>query len=107
MERIRKPDAFINISTSDLFDELARIERQWSLPQTSLRELRWFTSREETRKAGSMKIEGGELDRVPFNAEAARGGKPFPSYEQLLTPASKCRIEKVYAIDFAAYGEFL
>lgn len=107
MERIREPDAVINISKSDLFGELRKIERMWSLPPAEIATLDWFVEREASRKAKQLSVEGADLDRTAFDASAAQGQSPFPDYSQLLTPPARQRIERIYAIDFAAYRQFL
>jgi hypothetical protein len=107
MERFRAPDAVINISKSDLFAELERVEDMWSLPRSDLRNLGWFVAREENRKADNIELQGANLDQEPFNAAAARGQATFPSYRQLLTPLARSRIAKIYEIDCSAYAAYL
>jgi hypothetical protein len=107
IERLRKPDKVINISHLNLYDELAALERDWSLPASNLASLDWFMDRESSRKASDEGAVGDDCDQLVYNLAAANGRKPFPRYEQLLTDHARHLIEDIYAIDFAAYGEFL
>ena len=77
------------------------------MPKTDLGGMDWFTKREHLRRAKAQPMRGENFDFRPFNHVAALGEKPFPSYEQLLTPSAKARIEKIYAIDFRTYGPYL
>lgn len=101
-----RPEFVINISRQDLFAELHGVEEAFGLPRTDFRSLEWL-HREADRKAKPGAFDGEEADAVPFDTSAARGLKPWPTYEQLLTPRARARIEKLYARDFEAYAAHL
>ena len=101
-----RPEFVINISRQDLFTELNKVEEAFALPRTDFHSLNWL-HREADRKAKPGAFGGNEADVVPFDRLAARGQKPWPTYEQLLTPRARARIETLYARDFEAYADHL
>ncbi len=103
IERIHKPDVTINVSKSDLLQQLNAVAHEWSLPDTDFDSLDWLVKFEHSRRAKEMPIEGSSLDHKVFNRDAARGKLPFPGYDQLLTPNARARIESLYGVDFQAY----
>jgi hypothetical protein len=101
---IRKADYVINISKQDLFSELNAAVASRGMPPVDLGKINWLHSLESRRKARTQPVEGENLDFQPFDWSAARGDKPFPTYEQLLTHSAKERIREIYGIDFETYG---
>jgi len=106
-EKVRRPDKFINISTQDMFAELNAFEASAALPQTDFKSLDWLHQLEGRRKANAAEIEGDKLDEVSVSRRDVKVLNRFPSYDQLLTPEARARIEKIYRTDFEAYGEIL
>lgn len=104
---IRKADYIINISKQDLFSELNAAVASRGMPPVDLGKINWLHSLEAKRKARTQTVEGENLDFQPFDRFAARGDKPFPTYEQLLTAGAKERIREIYGIDFETYGTYL
>lgn len=106
-EAVRKPDRIINISKSDMFGSLNEFAISCGLPPVDLGDFDWLHAMERGRKAKSQPVEGDDVDFMVFDQQAAAGDKPFPTYAQLLSPAAKERILKIYHMDFAAYGDCL
>jgi hypothetical protein len=107
IETALRPEIVINISRQDLFAELNGVEDAFGLPRTDFRDLEWLLRREARRKAKEGAFKGEAADDVLFDADAARGLKPWPDYGQLLTPRARARIETLYARDFEAYAAHL
>ena len=107
VETLRRPDFVINISKQDLFEELNRVEDAFGLHRTDFHDLRWLHEREAGRKAQPGAFAREAADEFPFDKNAAFGLKPWPDYEQLLTPRARARIEALYARDFEAYAPYL
>lgn len=106
-EGVRKPDRVINISKEDLFAGLNAFERDGGLPETDFEQFNWLHDMEGKRKAKPAAMEGEAFDRKVFNRHQVVKLGEFPSYEQLLTPEAKRRIEEIYKADFDAYRDFL
>lgn len=107
IEKIHKSDFTVNISKSNLFQQLNATALRWSLPATDFEGMKWLIELEKSRKAKETPIEGADIDHRAFNKAAARGRLPFPSYDQLLTPTARARIESLYSVDFQAYRSHL
>ena len=101
------PEFIINISRQDLFTELNHVEEAFGLARTDFHEMAWLHERESERKARPGAFEGKTADDFPFDKDAASGLKPWPDYNELLTPRARARIEKIYARDFEAYAAHL
>ena len=106
LEKTRAVDRVINISKSDLFTEINAFEAMMEIPKTNFEDLNWLHALETKRKAKQEPIEGDGLDHVPFSRQQAKMGQ-LPSYDQLLTPLARQRIEAIYKADFDAYGDYL
>ncbi len=103
LERERKPAHIVNISASDLFADLNRFEESQGLPRTDFSTLTWLHDLERTRRARQISLPGSALDEHPFSRNDVMKLGRFPSYDQLLTPRARKRIEKIYRVDFEAY----
>jgi Sulfotransferase family len=107
VEMVHEPEIIINISKQDLFTELNKVEESFELPRTNFKELTWLHELEVRRKMKPRSFDGQSADEFPFDRKAASGLKPWPSYEQLLTPRARVRIERLYVSDFDAYADYL
>jgi hypothetical protein len=107
VEALRPADVTINISKSDLFAALNRVEAEFGLAHTDFTNMAWLLDMERQRRARDEPVAGTGIDQRRFGQRAARGRAPFPAYRQLLTPAACRKIEQLYAADFAAYRGFL
>ena len=47
------------------------------------------------------------MTEIAFNVAAAQGHAAWPTYAQFLNAATRRRIERLYAPDFAAFGPYL
>lgn len=106
-EEVRKPDHVINISKEDMFAALNTFAVACGLQPVDLTQLDWLHKIESGRKAKAQPVDGDAIDQRAFDKEAAQGNTAFPSYEQLLSPEVRARIEKIYAVDFANYRDAL
>ena len=52
-------------------------------------------------------MQGDRLDETVFNRHQVRDLEQFPSYQQLLTPEARQKIERIYRVDFDAYRDYL
>jgi hypothetical protein len=105
-EKARKPDDVINISKQDLFGALNGFERSAGWMETDFSQFEWLHGLEGKRKAKQTPLQGSSLDCVAYTRQDAKSGA-FPSYDQLLTPEARAKIEEIYKVDFDAYREFL
>ena len=106
-EKVRAVDRVINISKQDLFTELNAFEAEIGIPKTNFDDLNWLHSLESKRKAKQEPMAGEALDAVAFSRHQLNKLGQFPSYNQLLTPAAREKIEVIYKSDFDAYRDFL
>ena len=106
-ERALPPTRFINISKTDLFSGLNDFEAELGLTQTRFAEMSWLHDLEGTRKAAQNPVEGEAIDEMAFNRAQVKDQGYFPSYDQLLTPRARARIEAIYKADFDAYRDYL
>jgi hypothetical protein len=93
----------INVSTEDLYQRLNDVEAALGLEQTNLRGSDWIhaidrRNRPKTHSAPRADVFTQRL----FPAQADQG--PWPAYEDLLTPAVRARLAKLYAVDIETYG---
>jgi len=106
VERFVEPYRVINVSKSDLFDELNRVEEELGLPHTPFAEFDWFHKVEHFRKAKEGEAPTENVPDLPFDRESARK-LPWPERSAFLTPEMRERIEKIYARDFEQYADYL
>ena len=106
-EKSRKADRVINISKSDLFTEVNAFEAETGMPKTNFEDFNWLHMLESKRKAKQEPMEGDALDQIAFSLHQVTKLGQFPSYNQLLTPAARERIERIYKVDFDAYRDYL
>ena len=106
-EKVRTVDRVINISKQDLFTELNAFEAEIGIAKTDFGDLDWLHSLESKRKAKQEPMEGEALDTVAFTRHQVNKLGLFPSYNQLLTPEARQKIEVIYKSDFDAYRDFL
>ena len=106
-EELRAPDRVINISKQDLYSELSDFETSVGRPPTDFKNLTWLHRLEGQRKAKQEQMPGDALDTVAFTTHQVVKLGQFPSYDQLLTPEAKQKIETIYKVDFDAYREYL
>jgi hypothetical protein len=106
-ERHHKPDTVINISKMNMFQQLNALEQRMGWPMTDFESLEWLHRLESSRRPDCEPFEGEHVDEVPI----VRGRPPrntrIPSYAQLLTPAAKSLIKRIYRVDFETYRDFL
>ena len=107
LERERKPDTVINITKSDMFAALNALEARMNWPHTDFPGMAWLHEYEGGRKARSDPFDGADLDLLPLVRSRRIRHSPFPTYDQLLTPAARRDIEAIYAADFEAYRDYL
>lgn len=106
IEAIKPADHVINISRQNLLSELNRIEAEHGMPVTDFRTFGRLLTREGDRRAKVSPVVGNAAE-LPLNVAAAMGRLPWPEYEQFLDPATKRRIERLYAPDFEAFAPYL
>lgn len=106
MEAWRGPDRVINVSRKDLFAGLNEFEAEIGMPQTDFGKLAWIHEVEGRRRMDPIDIEG-DVSAVRFSSIFAKNGGSWPVNKAFLNPQTRSRIEKAYAIDFAAYGPYL
>jgi hypothetical protein len=107
LERIKSPDRVINVSKGSFLQELNLLERELSLPLTNFADLGWLLKQEERRRAKTTAFDGDGVADLPLNAAAAAGHAPWPNYEQFLAKPMRRRIERLYAADFKAFGQYM
>jgi hypothetical protein len=107
VERIKPPDTVINISRQDLLVELNRLEELRGMPSTDFGTFGPFLQTEEKRRAKVTPFDGKDMTETAFNVAAAQGHAAWPTYEQLLNAATRRRIERLYADDFAMFGAYI
>lgn len=107
LERRRRPDHVINISSHDLFAELNKVAHELGLAATSEQDLAWVHTLEDRRRAKHSKLGGHNLDEALFTQTEARRSEHFPSYGQLLTETAREKIRRIFAVDFENYAEAL
>ncbi|WP_373506290.1 sulfotransferase family 2 domain-containing protein [Aestuariivirga sp.] len=105
-EAQHQPSHIVNISKQDLFEGLNTFERDAGMPLTDFKAFSWLHDLEGKRKAQHVPLVGDNLDKMNFNRKIVADGQ-FPSYNQLLTPEAKQKIEAIYNKDFSAYRDYL
>lgn len=106
-EHERKPDHYINIAKTDLFEGINAFERTCGLEPTDFPNLSGLHDREKKRKAEPWDDQDKPMDHVRLQRSNIRKLGRFPSSSQLLTPEAKEKIETIYKVDFDAYRDFL
>lgn len=106
-EMTRTADRVINITKQDLFTELNQFEVDQGFGKTNFEDLNWLHNLESKRKAKQERVEGEGIDTVPYSRNQVTNLGMFPSYDQLLTPEARQKIETIYKSDFAAYRNYL
>jgi hypothetical protein len=95
----------INVSTEDLFSRLNQVEVDFGLPTTDFDRLEWLVELDRRRGASKpRRIDTADAYALPLTRQQARKG-PWPRYSALLTPLAQERISRLFAVDFAAYGD--
>lgn len=97
----------INISRQNLLVELRQLEDERGMPHTDFGSFGPFLKTEEKRRARVTPFGGKDMTDVALNAAAAQGRAAWPTYEQLLNATTRRRIERLYADDFAAFGDYI
>ncbi len=96
----------VNVSRRDLFGALESFERELGLRPTGIRDNAWLKDVEGPRRTRAVDFDG-DLSNVRHPPAFARDGAEWPRHKAFLTPQTRALIEKIYAIDFAAYGAYL
>lgn len=84
LEAERDPDVVINVTRQDLFSELNAVEKKQGWPLTDFAAMDWLHGFEKTRS-----------------------GQTRVSYDAILTPAARRKIEAIYDVDFEQYRDYL
>jgi len=106
IERSHPPTDVINITKSDLFTELNRIEAAMGLPVTDFPSLEWLHRTEQNRKPQLGAIEGA-AEEMRLSRRAGRGEGFWPQTAELLTEEAHARLSRIYRIDLEAYAPYL
>jgi len=93
----------INVSTEDLFTRLNEVEADLRLPHTDFAAIPWFGEVNDPRAARGGLDDLADVENRRFTSMAARKG-PWAPYDAFLTPTTRARIGRLYAVDVAAYG---
>lgn len=101
IEDIRAPDYVINISRSDLFEEINRFELSQGMPRTDFAALKWI-HRLENKRAATRKPEIPNAASRVLTRREVKGGL-WPA--NLLNEEARQRLRALYATDIEAYGE--
>jgi len=95
----------INVSAEDLFSGLNQVEADYGLPKTDFDRLDWLLQLDRHRGVRKPRIiDTPDAYELPLTRQQARSG-PWPRYSALLTPLARQRISRLFAVDFAAYGD--
>jgi hypothetical protein len=102
LEDVLPPHYLINVSTEDLYQRLNEIEGELGLEHTELRSSDWIARIDRrNRPEGTPGADDAYTQRL-YPEQANKG--PWPPYEDLLTPAARSRLARLYAVDIESYG---
>jgi hypothetical protein len=95
--------SLINASTENLFTRLNQVEADLGFPITDFDKLEWLRKINPNHTHVAAESVPADVYTHRFNKKDARGGS-WPSYADLLTPAARERLARLYAVDVEAYG---
>lgn len=93
----------INVSTEDLYQRLNEIETELGLEKTDLRGSDWINIIDRRNRPKDKPVTSADLFTQRLSQAQADKG-PWPAYDDLLVPAARERLARLYAIDIESYG---
>jgi hypothetical protein len=106
LEREFPPTDVINISKTNLFAELNRIEAEMGMPHTDFPNLEWLHATESSRRPYVASAGASPYER-PMTRHAALGNEPWPPTAEFLTDEARRRLAVIYRADLEAYRDYL
>lgn len=104
IEDVLPVDHLVNISTHNMFAHLAEVASALSLPPASPRMQEWVNEMRIHDRPSAVLPDAPNLAANRFSRRQAAEG-PWPKSSSFLTPQSRDRLKKLYAVDIRSYLE--